>query len=63
MSDTSMLQQLTFLTEQRHEDESTILADAMRQGLQTLYHEALTEGYLNDGVSREMVVQELGLRA
>ena len=53
-------QQLAFIAEHRHEDEATVLAEAMRQGIQTLYHQALIEAYLDNQVPRETLLRELG---
>ncbi len=45
---------------QRHEDEATVLAQAVREGIHTLYCEVLIEAYLLGRVSRETVLKELG---
>jgi hypothetical protein len=52
--------QLAFVAAQRHTDEDAILAQALREGVQTLYREALLEAYLLQRISREQVLQELG---
>ncbi len=54
-------QQLSFVAGQRQKDETTILAEAVRQGIQSLYRETLIEAYLMGKVSREAFVQEIGL--
>jgi len=44
----------------RREDEATVLAQAVREGVHALYREALIEAYLLGQVSRETVLKELG---
>ena len=60
MSETGLTQQLAFVMAQRHEDEATVLAQAVREGIHTLYREVLIEAYLLGRVSRETVLKELG---
>jgi hypothetical protein len=55
-----MTQHLTFVMTQRHEDEATVLAQAVREGLHTLYREALIEAYLLGQAPREALLHELG---
>jgi hypothetical protein len=57
---TGLTQQLAFVMAQRHQDEATVLAQAVREGVHTLYREALIEAYLLGQVSRETVLKELG---
>ena len=60
MNETGLTQQLAFVMAQRREDEATVLAQAVREGIQALYREALIEAYLLGQVSHEMVLKELG---
>jgi hypothetical protein len=53
-------QQLAFVAAQRHPAEDAILAQALREGVQALYHEALVEAYLLHRIPREQILQELG---
>jgi hypothetical protein len=61
MNETGLTEQLAFVVAQRQEDEATILAQAVREGIKTLYQEALVEAYLLGQVSREIILKELGL--
>ena len=60
MNETGLTQQLAFVVARRREDEATVLAQAVREGIRTLYRETLIEAYLLGQVSREMVLKELG---
>jgi hypothetical protein len=60
MSETALTQQLAFVVAHRKEDEATILAQAVREGVHTLYLETLIQAYLIGQVSREEVLKELG---
>jgi hypothetical protein len=42
------------------QDEASVLAEALRTGIEALYREALTEAYLLGRVPREAVLAELG---
>jgi hypothetical protein len=53
-------QQLAFLVARRQQDEATVLAQAMREGVFALYREALVEAFLLGQISREQMVRELG---
>lgn len=53
-------QQLTFVMTQRRQDEAAILAQAMREGIQIMYKEALIEAYLLGQIDREEILAELG---
>jgi hypothetical protein len=59
MSETGLTQQLAFVVAQRNEDEATVLAQAVREGIHALYLEALTHAYLVGQVSREIMLKEL----
>ena len=60
MSEAVLTQQLTFVMAQRHEDESTVLARAVREGIRALYREALIQAYLLGQAPRELALKELG---
>ena len=60
MNETGLTQQLAFVMSQRHQDEATVLGEAVREGVQALYRETLIEAYLTGQVAREMVLKELG---
>jgi hypothetical protein len=60
LNETGLTQQLAFVMAQRHQDEATVLAQAVREGVHTLYREALIEAYLLERVSRETILKELG---
>ncbi len=53
-------QQLAFVAAQRQQNEESILAQALREGVQTLYRETLIEAYLLNSIPREQVLKELG---
>ena len=61
MNETGLTEQLAFVVAQRQQDEATVLAQAVREGIQLLYQEVLIEAYLLGRVPREMVLKELGL--
>lgn len=56
----TLTQQLSFVIAQRHQDEATVLAQAMREGIKSLYRESIIEAYLLGRISRENVLKELG---
>jgi hypothetical protein len=60
MKETGLTEQLAFVVAQRQEDEATVLAQAVREGIQVLYREALIEAYLLGHVPRETILKELG---
>lgn len=60
MNETGLTEQLAFVVAQRQEDEATILAQAVREGIQVLYREALVEAYLLGHIPRETILKELG---
>ena len=63
MSETPLAEKLTFLQSHRQQDEVTVLAQAVRQGIDALYREALVESYLLGQTSRERVLREIGPEA
>jgi hypothetical protein len=60
MRDTALREHLDFLVTQKGEDEATVIAQALRAGVEALYEEALTEAYLLGQVSRDTALEELG---
>lgn len=60
MSDITFAQELAFVVAQRQQDEATILAQAVREGIRTLYREALIEAYLANRISRQDALKHLG---
>ena len=60
MIETGFAEQLAFVISQRHQAEDEVLAQALREGVHTLYREALIEAYLLKRISRETILNELG---
>lgn len=60
MQDKTLAAHLDFLVTQKGEDEATVLAQALRKGVETLYQEALTEAFLMGEIPRETALRELG---
>ena len=60
MREAKLAEHLEFLTSARGEDEVTVLAAALRAGVETLYREALIDGFLGGRISREQVLREIG---
>lgn len=60
MRERTLAEHLDFLVSERGQDEASVLAEALRTGIEALYREALTEAYLLGRVSREAVLAELG---
>lgn len=60
MRDRTLAEHLDFLVLERGKDEATILAEALRAGIETLYRDALIEGFLLGRVPRERLLQEIG---
>jgi hypothetical protein len=60
MIEAGFAQQLVFVATQRRQAEDAIVAQALREGVQTLYRETLIEAYLLNHLPRETVLQELG---
>lgn len=59
MKDT-LSQHLEFLISRSGQDEATVLAHALRKGIDALYQETLIEEFLLGRVAREAVLQALG---
>lgn len=60
MKDAKLADHLEFLVSRRGQDETTVLAQALRRGIDVLYEDTLVEEFLLGRVSRETVLQELG---
>jgi hypothetical protein len=60
MRDKTLAEHLDFLVEQEGQDEATVLARALRTGVEVLYQEALIEAYLLGKVTRETLLREIG---
>jgi hypothetical protein len=56
----TVTKELAFIATLRQKDEASVLADAVREGVRALYHEALIEAYLLGRVPRETMVLEFG---
>jgi hypothetical protein len=60
MHDKTLAEHLDFLIAQKGQDEATVLAQAIRAGVEVLYRETLIEAYLLGKVPRETALSELG---
>ncbi|MFL6261971.1 MAG: hypothetical protein ACJ76Y_19915 [Thermoanaerobaculia bacterium] len=60
MRDKTLTEHLDFLMAQEGQDETTVLARALRAGVEALYQEALIEAYLLGKVTREKALRDLG---
>jgi hypothetical protein len=60
LRDSTLTEHLDFLLRLEGQDEATLLAKALRTGIETLYREALVEAYLRGETPREAVLNELG---
>lgn len=60
MNDRKLAEHLDFLVSRRGEDETTVLAQALRKGIDALYEEALVEDFLLGRVGRETLLLEIG---
>lgn len=60
MHDKTLTEHLDFVVALKGKDEATVLAEALRAGVEALYQEALTEAYLLGKVPRETALRELG---
>jgi hypothetical protein len=63
MLTSQLSQQLSYVVAQRQQDEAVILAEAVREGIQAMYRDALIEAYLLGKTSRQELVNEIGLEA
>ncbi len=55
-----VLQELRFLAERTGQDEETILARALRLGLDMMYREVVEQAFIEGAISREEAVAALG---
>jgi len=55
-----MTEKLAFVASERQQEETTLLAQAVRLGIQALYLETITEAFLAGRISREDALAELG---
>jgi hypothetical protein len=60
MNEATLAQELAFVVAQRQQDETTVLARAVREGVRVLYHETLVEAYLASRISRQDALKQLG---
>lgn len=60
MKDRKLAEHLEFLVSRHGLDEATVLAQALRKGIDSLYEDALVEEFLLGRVGRDTVLQELG---
>lgn len=60
MRDNALAKHLDFLVTQKGEDEATVITQALRAGIETLYQEALAEAFLLGQIPRETALKELG---
>jgi hypothetical protein len=61
MLETQLSREVDFVVKHRGLDETTVLAQAIREGVHKLYQDAIIEGYLAGNISREHAIQELGI--
>ena len=57
----SIVQELTFLTQQTGQDEATLLTQALHLGLQLLYRQAVEQAFIDETLPREEAVVTLGI--
>lgn len=55
-----MIRELAFLTEHTGQDEATLLARALRLGLDVLYRQAMEQAFIDGAVAREEAIAVLG---
>ena len=60
MTEAALSRELAFVAAHRQIDETTVLAQAVREGIRTLYRDTLIEAYLTGSISRDTVLKELG---
>lgn len=60
MSATPISRAISFLVVYTRQDEATILADALRSGLELLYRQAVEQAYVDEQVPRTEAVAALG---
>ncbi len=52
---------LSFITRQTGQDEITLLGQALRLGLDLLYHQSIERAFIDGAMSREQAIAILGL--
>lgn len=57
---TSIIRELTFLTQQTGQDETTILIRTLHLGLDLLYRQAVEQAFIDETLSRDQAVAILG---
>ena len=60
MNEPILSRELAFVAAQRGLDETTVLAQAVREGIRVLYRDTVIEAYLSGSISREHALKELG---
>lgn len=60
MLETQLSREVDFVVKHRGIDETTMLAQAIREGIHKLYQDTIIESYLSGNISREDAVKELG---
>jgi hypothetical protein len=53
-------EELAFVVERSRQDEASVLAQAVREGIHSLYREALIKAYLADELPRDEALRILG---
>lgn len=57
---TSIVRELTFLTQQTGQDEAALLTRALRLGLELLYQQAVEQAFIDGRTTRDAAVEVLG---
>jgi len=60
MSAAPLSRAISFLVEYTRQDEATILANALRSGLELLYHQAVEQAYVDEQLPQAEAVAALG---
>lgn len=55
-----MIHELKFLTEHTGQDETALLARALRLGVDELYRQAMEQAFIDEAVTREDALSTLG---
>jgi hypothetical protein len=63
VAEPGLSEKLAFVQRHRRQDEAAVLAEAVREGVDVLYREALIEAYLAGQVPREHLLRRLGPEA
>jgi hypothetical protein len=59
---TQLSREMDFVVKHRGLDETTVLAQAIQEGVHKLYQDTIIEAYLAGSISRRDAVKELGLQ-